>query len=127
MPFAAPSIRMHSLNRSRFFICRTTQCSRVAALRATPQPMKPSTGRILTTHVGSLPRSREVVALLYKKDSGEPCEAADFDAAVMDGVADAVAKQVAAGVDIVSDGETSKVGYATYVKDRLSGFAGHHS
>lgn len=89
--------------------------------------MKTSTERILTTHVGSLPRSREVVALLYKKDSGEPFEAADFDAAVMDGVADAVAKQVAAGVDIVSDGETSKVGYATYVKDRLSGFAGHHS
>ncbi len=89
--------------------------------------MRTSTERILTTHVGSLPRSREVLALLYKKDSGEPFEAADFDAAVMDGVADAVAKQVAAGVDIVSDGETSKVGYATYVKDRLSGFAGHHS
>jgi 5-methyltetrahydropteroyltriglutamate--homocysteine methyltransferase len=89
--------------------------------------MRTSTERILTTHVGSLPRSREVVALLYKKDGGEPFEAAGFDAAVMDGVADAVAKQVAAGVDIVSDGETSKVGYATYVKDRLSGFAGHHS
>jgi 5-methyltetrahydropteroyltriglutamate--homocysteine methyltransferase len=88
--------------------------------------MRLSTERILTTHVGSLPRSREVVDLLYKKDSGEPYDEAAFDAAVASGVADAVAKQVAAGVDIVSDGETSKVGYSTYVKDRLSGFAGHY-
>ena len=91
------------------------------------QNMKLSTERILTTHVGSLPRSSEVVELLYKKDSGEPYDRAAFDAAVAAGVADAVAKQVAAGVDIVSDGETSKVGYSTYIKDRLSGFAGHHS
>jgi 5-methyltetrahydropteroyltriglutamate--homocysteine methyltransferase len=86
-----------------------------------------STDRILTTHVGSLPRSGTVVELLYKKDHGEPYDRAAFDAAVAAGVADAVAKQVAAGVDIVSDGETSKVGYSTYIKDRLSGFAGHHS
>jgi 5-methyltetrahydropteroyltriglutamate--homocysteine methyltransferase len=88
--------------------------------------MRLSTERILTTHVGSLPRSREVVELLYKKDSGEPYDPSAFDAAIVAGVADAVAKQVAAGVDIVSDGETSKVGYSTYIKDRLSGFAGHH-
>jgi 5-methyltetrahydropteroyltriglutamate--homocysteine methyltransferase len=88
--------------------------------------MRLSTERILTTHVGSLPRSSEVVDLLYKKDSGEPYDRAAFDAAIAAGVADAVAKQVAAGVDIVSDGETSKVGYSTYIKDRLSGFAGHH-
>src|SRR5262245_59664629 len=89
--------------------------------------MRTSTERILTTHVGSLPRSGEVVELLYEKDGGEPYDRAAFDAAVAAGVADAVAKQIAAGVDIVSDGETSKVGYSTYVKDRLSGFAGHHS
>ena len=86
--------------------------------------MKLSTERILTTHVGSLPRSAEVVELLYKKDNGEPYDAAAFDAAIAAGVAEAVAKQVAAGVDIVSDGETSKVGYSTYVKDRLSGIRG---
>jgi len=88
--------------------------------------MKLSTDRILTTHVGSLPRSGAVVELLYKKENGEPYDRVAFDAAVAAGVADAVAKQVAAGVDIVSDGETGKVGYSTYVKDRLSGFAGHH-
>ena len=88
--------------------------------------MKLSTNRILTTHVGSLPRSGELVELLYKKDSGDPYDKAEFDAAVAAGVTDAVAQQVTAGIDIVSDGETSKVGYATYIKDRLSGFAGHH-
>ncbi|HWN38659.1 MAG TPA: cobalamin-independent methionine synthase II family protein [Gammaproteobacteria bacterium] len=89
--------------------------------------MRISTERTLTTHVGSLPRSGGVTALLYKKDGGETYDQTAFDAAVAVGVADAVAKQVAAGVDIVSDGETSKVGYATYIKDRLSGFTGHHS
>jgi 5-methyltetrahydropteroyltriglutamate--homocysteine methyltransferase len=89
--------------------------------------MQQSTDRILTTHVGSLPRGPALVELLYKKDSGEPYDRAAFDAAVAAGVADAVAKQVATGVDVVSDGETSKVGYATYIKDRLAGFAGHHS
>lgn len=88
--------------------------------------MKLSTERILTTHVGSLPRSADVVALLYKKDSGEPYDADQFDTTMTNGVANAVAKQVAAGVDIVSDGETSKVGYSTYIKDRLSGFDGHY-
>jgi 5-methyltetrahydropteroyltriglutamate--homocysteine methyltransferase len=88
--------------------------------------MRLSNERILTTHVGSLPRSGNVVELLHKKDNGEPYDRAAFAAAVAAGVADAVAKQVAAGVDVVSDGETSKVGYSTYIKDRLSGFAGHH-
>jgi 5-methyltetrahydropteroyltriglutamate--homocysteine methyltransferase len=89
--------------------------------------MKQSTDRILTTHVGSLPRSAAVVDFLYKKENGEPYDRAAFDTAIAAGVSDVVAKQVAVGVDIVSDGETSKVGYATYIKDRLSGFAGHHS
>jgi 5-methyltetrahydropteroyltriglutamate--homocysteine methyltransferase len=76
--------------------------------------------------VGSLPRSAAVLDFLYKKENGEPYDRAAFDAAIAAGVDDAVAKQRAAGVDIVSDGETSKVGYATYIKDRLSGFAGHY-
>jgi 5-methyltetrahydropteroyltriglutamate--homocysteine methyltransferase len=88
--------------------------------------MRLSTDRILTTHVGSLPRSPTVLELLYKKERGEPYDADAFDAAMAAGVAAAVAKQRAAGVDIVSDGETSKVGYSTYIKDRLSGFAGHY-
>src|SRR5262245_21947613 len=71
-----------------------------------PKRMRTSTERILTTHVGSLPRSGEVIELLYKKDGGEPYDRAAFDR---------------------GDGETSKVGYATYIKDRLSGFAGHDS
>jgi 5-methyltetrahydropteroyltriglutamate--homocysteine methyltransferase len=88
--------------------------------------MKLSTDRILTTHVGSLPRGPVVLDLLYKKENGEPYDAAEFDAAITAAVDDAVRKQVACGIDIVSDGEMGKVGYATYIKDRLSGFAGHH-
>ncbi len=88
--------------------------------------MRLSTERILTTHEGSLPRNRELVDLLYKTDSGAPYDRSALEAAVTAGVDDVVRKQLAAGVDIVSDGETGKVGYSTYVKDRLSGFAGHH-
>jgi 5-methyltetrahydropteroyltriglutamate--homocysteine methyltransferase len=88
--------------------------------------MNRSTERILTTHVGSLPRGSAVLELLYKKENGEPYDAAVFDAAVAAAVDDVVAKQVEVGIDVVSDGETSKVGYATYIKDRLSGFAGHY-
>ncbi len=101
-------------------------CAASAGAAAPNSSMKTSTDRILTTHVGSLPRSAALVELLYKKDNSEPYDRAAFDAAVAAGVADAVEKQVAAGVDIVSDGETGKVGYSTYVKDRLSGFTGHH-
>ena len=101
-------------------------CAASAGVAAPDSSMKTSTDRILTTHVGSLPRSAALVEMLYQKDNGEPYDRAALDAAVAAGVADAVVKQVAAGVDIVSDGETGKVGYSTYVKDRLSGFAGHH-
>ena len=88
--------------------------------------MKQSTERILTTHVGSLPRGPAVVDLLYKKENGEAYDRTAFAATMAAGVTDVIEKQLAAGVDIVSDGETSKVGYATYIKDRLSGFAGHY-
>jgi len=82
------------------------------------------TDRILTTHVGSLPRSAAVVELLLKRENGEPYETTPFWKTMADAVDTLVARQVATGIDIPSDGETSKIGYATYIKDRLSGFDG---
>ena len=83
------------------------------------------TERILTTHVGSLPRGQAVVDLLARKEGGEPYDAAAFDSTMAAAVCDVVARQRASGVDVVSDGEQSKPSYATYIKDRLSGFSGH--
>ena len=76
--------------------------------------MKLSTDRILTTHVGSLPRPGDVAELLLKKEQEEPFDEAELDARVRRGVAEIVARQVDAGVDVVSDGEMSKVAYSTY-------------
>jgi 5-methyltetrahydropteroyltriglutamate--homocysteine methyltransferase len=78
--------------------------------------------RILTTHVGSLPRPQDVVDVVFAEDDGRPVDRDEFDRVVGGAVADRVARQVAAGVDLVSDGEMSKIGYATYVRHRLSGF-----
>jgi len=80
--------------------------------------------RILTTHVGSLPRSQEVVDQIFARERGEAVDPDTFDACMGTAVSDTVRKQVEAGIDIVSDGETSKISYATYVKDRYTGFAG---
>ena len=80
---------------------------------------------ILTTHVGSLPRGNELVPLLLARDHGQPYDAEAFDRLVQAAVSDAVAKQEAAGVSIASDGELGKVGYSTYVTERLSGFGGN--
>jgi 5-methyltetrahydropteroyltriglutamate--homocysteine methyltransferase len=80
--------------------------------------------RILTTHVGSLPRGPAVVEFLLKKERAESYDAAEFDTTMADAVGEVVRRQVATGIDLVSDGETSKISYATYVKDRLSGFGG---
>jgi 5-methyltetrahydropteroyltriglutamate--homocysteine methyltransferase len=88
--------------------------------------MKLSTDRILTTHVGSLPRTQEVVDFLMAKEQGQPYVSAEFDGAMARAVDDIVRRQVAIGLDAVSDGETSKIGYATYIKDRLTGFDGDH-
>ena len=79
---------------------------------------------IATTHVGSLPRSQEVVDFIFARERGQEYDPAAFDAAMTRAVSQTVGKQVAAGVDIVSDGETSKISYATYVKDRYTGFDG---
>ena len=80
---------------------------------------------ILTTHVGSLPRGPELVPLLLARDHGKPYDAASFEQLVQAAVTDVVSRQQAAGVSIVSDGELGKVGYSTYIKERLSGFGGH--
>jgi len=79
---------------------------------------------IQTTHVGSLPRSGAVTDLLFAAEAGAAVDAALFDAVVGDAVAEAVRLQVAAGITLVSDGEMSKISYATYIKDRITGFDG---
>ncbi|AUR04740.1 2-hydroxypropyl-CoM lyase-like protein [Phaeobacter inhibens] len=79
---------------------------------------------VQTTHVGSLPRSQDVVDFIFARERQQSFDKADFDACMRAAVSDTVKKQVAAGIDIVSDGETSKISYATYVKDRYTGFSG---
>ena len=80
--------------------------------------------RILTTHVGSLPRTQEVVDQIFAKEHGKPYQQHEFDQVMADAVDKTVERQKHAGVDIVSDGETSKISYSTYVKDRYEGFSG---
>ena len=80
--------------------------------------------RILTTHVGSLPRTQKVVDFIFARERNESLSQEDFDAAMAEAVMETVKKQVDSGIDIVSDGETSKISYATYVKDRYTGFGG---
>src|SRR5579864_5586655 len=84
--------------------------------------MRRSTDRILTTHVGSLPRPQDVVDLLRAQDSGERYDEARFDDVMRGAVAAAVGNQTEAGLDIVNDGEMAKIGYATYMRHRLTGF-----
>ncbi|UWR52161.1 cobalamin-independent methionine synthase II family protein [Phaeobacter inhibens] len=79
---------------------------------------------VQTTHVGSLPRSQDVVDFIFARERQQSFDQADFNACMRAAVSDTVKKQVAAGIDIVSDGETSKISYATYVKDRYTGFSG---
>jgi 5-methyltetrahydropteroyltriglutamate--homocysteine methyltransferase len=87
--------------------------------------MKTSQDRILTTHVGSLPRPPELKELLVRKDQGQPYDKDALARLTRQAVFDIVRRQVQTGVDIVNDGEMSKPGYSTYVADRLTGFAGH--
>ncbi|MDP4990136.1 MAG: cobalamin-independent methionine synthase II family protein [Marivita lacus] len=79
---------------------------------------------ILTTHVGSLPRTQKVVDFIFARERNQPYSQADFDAAMTEAASETERRQVDAGIDIVSDGETSKISYATYVKDRYTGFDG---
>jgi 5-methyltetrahydropteroyltriglutamate--homocysteine methyltransferase len=86
--------------------------------------MKRSTDRILTTHTGSLPRPPDLLSELQRRDRGEPVDEAALSAQVRDAVADVVRRQADAGVTVVNDGEAGKIGYSTYVKERLEGFGG---
>ena len=86
--------------------------------------MKRSADRILTTHTGSLPRPDDLIRTMFAKEEGVPVDPAALAARIGSAVAEVVGKQVQAGIDVVSDGELSKPSYATYVKDRLTGFGG---
>ena len=85
--------------------------------------MRGSTERILTTHVGSLPRSQAVTDVLFGREKGETGDARTV-AVIAEAVAAVVRRQVETGVDVVSDGETNKISYATYIADRFAGFGG---
>ena len=80
--------------------------------------------KIKTTHVGSLPRSNELSDLLFKKDKQEKIDVNNFDEIVKRDVKKIVKKQINLGIDFISDGEMSRISYATYVKDRIDGFSG---
>src|SRR5438874_930235 len=86
--------------------------------------MKRSTERFLTTHTGSLPRPADLIRMMFAKEEGVPVDVAALATRVRAAVAEVVARQVQAGIDLVNDGEMSKPSYATYVKDRLAGFGG---
>src|SRR5262245_58333705 len=86
--------------------------------------MKRSTRRILTTHTGSLPRPDDLLGLMTAKESEQHYDRGALDSSIRSAVSDIVRRQVEAGVDVVNDGEMSKPGYSTYIKDRMTGFGG---
>ena len=88
--------------------------------------MKRSIDHILTTHTGSLPRPADLLELIHARENGDPYDEQVFQDRVRTAVADIVRQQVEAGIDIVSDGEFGKPSFATYVKNRISGFNGQN-
>jgi 5-methyltetrahydropteroyltriglutamate--homocysteine methyltransferase len=86
--------------------------------------MKHSTERILTTHTGSLPRPENLVQLMIAKEQEKTIDVEELASSVHSAVAEMVKRQVEVGIDIISDGEMSKIGFANYVKGRLTGFGG---
>ena len=84
--------------------------------------MKHSADRILTTHVGSLPRPADLYAMSVARREGQKIDTAAFDARVRKAVSDIVRKQAELGIDIVDDGEMSKPSFITYINERLAGF-----
>jgi 5-methyltetrahydropteroyltriglutamate--homocysteine methyltransferase len=86
--------------------------------------MKRSVDRVLTTHTGSLPRPADLIRMMFAREEGVPVEGPALAARIRTAVAEVVRKQTDAGITVVSDGELSKPSYATYIKDRLSGFDG---
>ena len=87
-------------------------------------PVTSAPDRIPSTHTGSLPRSRDLVQIMWALGDGVPVDRAALDARVESAVDEVVRRQVEAGLSVVNDGEMSKPSYSTYVKDRLSGFDG---
>ena len=85
--------------------------------------MKTSTDRILTTHTGSLPRPKPLVDLILQREEGDAVDGSTFEAETARAVEDVVARQIAAGIDVVSDGEMSKPSYTTYIRHRVAGIA----
>src|SRR6185437_3032253 len=112
--------------RESRFMRSSYQSRRTAFLAAGEDEsiMKRSSERFLTTHTGSLPRPADLVRMMFAKEEGVPVARDALQSRIAAAVEEIVAKQVAAGVDIVNDGELSKPSYATYIKDRLSGFGG---
>ncbi len=86
--------------------------------------MKRSGERILTTHVGSLPRPEDLIRTMFAKQEGVPVDPVALEARTRSAVAEVVERQARAGVDVVSDGEMAKPSYVTYITDRLDGFGG---
>jgi 5-methyltetrahydropteroyltriglutamate--homocysteine methyltransferase len=86
--------------------------------------MKRSTEKILTTHAGSLPRSDRLMQLMLAREQGKLVDASELADTIQQAVTDAVRRQIALGIDVISDGEMSKIGFANYIKDRLTGFSG---
>ncbi|MEM9529770.1 MAG: cobalamin-independent methionine synthase II family protein [Pseudomonadota bacterium] len=86
--------------------------------------MKTSNDHVLTTHVGSLPRPKDVTDLVFAREREEPVDPVEFSETIGRAVDDTVRRQVELGIDVVSDGEMSKISYATYIKERISGFDG---
>ena len=80
--------------------------------------------KVLTTHVGSLPRNQAVVDFIFARENNQEYDSQQFEETLVEAVSNCVQRQVAAGIDMVSDGEMSKISYATYVKDRYTGFSG---
>jgi 5-methyltetrahydropteroyltriglutamate--homocysteine methyltransferase len=101
---------------------RNGALSRPAAGCLASGPVQRSSERILTTHVGSLARPRDLLEAMREKEHGRPYDAEGYAKLVTRAVADVVAEQVRCGIDVVTDGEMGKVSFLTYVKDRLAGF-----
>ena len=86
--------------------------------------MRRSSERILTTHVGSLPRSQAVTDVLFGREKGEIKDPRAAAVVISEAVVEVVRRQVETGIDVVSDGESNKISYATYIADRFAGFGG---
>src|SRR6266550_6013339 len=120
---APPTIDVVHENRvDRVIWLRTARgFSTVRNIRRTPMA---TNGRFLTTHVGSLPRPDDLIAMMWAREDGIPVDRAAMEERVCRAVDEAVVRQIQAGIDIVNDGEWGKPSYATYIKDRLNGFGG---